>query len=168
MLSGDRVYLRPVRQEDLPVLAERANDLAYLTDYNFFGLSPRDGAEQGFREDGLLGVEHGTLIVAGCEGDENVGDISYRRVRYRPGNASAAYNIGISLSPEQRGKGYGAEAQRLLAAYLFAIHPIMRVEASTDSANLAEQRSLEKAGVTREGTARKAQWRNGATAPDMI
>ena len=162
MLRGERVYLRPVRQEDLPLLAERANDLAYLTEYNFFGLSPNDQMEQGFREDGLLGVEHGTLIVATCEADENAGDISYRRVWYGPGAMSAAYNIGISLTPDQRGKGYGAEAQRLLAAYLFAVYPIMRVEASTDSANLPEQHALERAGFTREGTARQAQWRNGA------
>ena len=162
MLRGERVYLRPVRQEDLSILAERANDLAYLTEYNFFGLSPRNGMEQGFRENGLLGVEHGTLIVATRAGDENAGDISYRRVRYGPGDMSVAYNIGISLAPEQRGKGYGAEAQRLLAAHLFAVHPIMRVEASTDSANLPEQRALEKAGFTREGVLRQTQWRNGA------
>ena len=37
----------------------------------------------------------------------------------------------------------------------------MRVEASTDITNLAEQRALEKAGFTREGVLRKAQWRAG-------
>jgi aminoglycoside 6'-N-acetyltransferase len=71
------------------------------------------------------------------------------------------YNIGIALAPEQRGKGYGTAVQRLLAEYLFATYPIMRVEASTDLANLAEQRALEKAGFTREGVLRQAQWRNG-------
>jgi aminoglycoside 6'-N-acetyltransferase len=38
----------------------------------------------------------------------------------------------------------------------------MRVEAQTDVTNLAEQRALEKAGFTREGVLRKAQWRGGA------
>ncbi|MDQ5852724.1 MAG: GNAT family N-acetyltransferase, partial [Chloroflexota bacterium] len=50
---------------------------------------------------------------------------------------------------------------QLLAAYLFATYPVMRVEAATDVANTAEQRALEKAGFTREGIVRKAQWRAG-------
>ncbi len=82
-------------------------------------------------------------------------------MRYGPGDASIAYNFGIVLAPEHRRKGYGVEAQRLLPAYLFSVYPIMRVEASTDITNLAEQRTLEKAGFTREGVLRKAQWRNG-------
>jgi aminoglycoside 6'-N-acetyltransferase len=89
-----------------------------------------------------------------------VGDVDYRQVHYGP-HTSIAYNFGIVLAPEHRGKGYGVEAQQLLAEYLFSVYPIMRVEASTDITNHAEQRALEKAGFTREGVLRKAQWRNG-------
>jgi RimJ/RimL family protein N-acetyltransferase len=39
---------------------------------------------------------------------------------------------------------------------------VHRVEASTDVSNLAEQRSLEKAGLRREGVTRGAQFRAGA------
>ncbi|MHB8599722.1 MAG: GNAT family N-acetyltransferase [Ktedonobacteraceae bacterium] len=53
------------------------------------------------------------------------------------------------------------EAQNLLADYLFSTYPIMRVEAVTDKENIAEQRALEKAGFTREGILRQAQWRSG-------
>jgi hypothetical protein len=60
------------------------------------------------------------------------------------------------------GQGHGAEAQRQLAAYLFATTRVERLEASTDVDNLAEQRSLEKAGFTREGVLRSAQFRDGA------
>ena len=162
MLRGEKVYLRPIRQEDLPILAAQANDIAVLTEFNFFGLQQHNGLEKQFDEDGLLSQEHGTLGVVACDTDNLVGDISYRHVRYGPGTASSAYNIGIGLVPEQRGKGYGVEAQQLLAEYLFSVYPIMRVEASTDSTNSAEQRALEKAGFTREGVLRKAQWRNGA------
>ena len=57
--------------------------------------------------------------------------------------------------------GGNFEAQKLLAEYLLAIYPIMRVEAMTDITNSAELRALEKAGFTREGVVRKAQWRTG-------
>ena len=162
MLHGEKIYLRPVRQDDLPIFAARANDIAFLTEFNFFGLHQPSGLEKSFQEDGLLSRENATLLVVTCESDQVVGDVSYRQVRYGPGDASIAYNFGIALAPEHRGKGYGVEAQHLLAEYLFSAYPIMRVEASTDITIRAEMRALEKAGFTREGVLRKAQWRNGA------
>jgi ribosomal protein S18 acetylase RimI-like enzyme len=69
--------------------------------------------------------------------------------------------FGIWLLPGHRGRGHGSEAQRQLAAYLFAHTPVERVEASTDVDNATEQRALEKAGFTREGVLRHAQFREG-------
>jgi RimJ/RimL family protein N-acetyltransferase len=92
---------------------------------------------------------------------ETAGNVSYRSISHGP-PSSRAYQIGITLAPPYRGQGYGAEAQRLLVAYLFATYPIERVEAETDVTNRAEQRALERAGFTREGVLRRAQWRNGS------
>jgi RimJ/RimL family protein N-acetyltransferase len=161
MLQGEKIYLRPVQQEDLSFFAAHANDIAFLTEFNFFRLHKHNSFEKLFHEDGLLGSQHGTLMVVTCDEDQVVGDIDYHSVYYGPFETSGAYNLGISLAPEQRGKGYGVEAQQLLAEYLFSVYPIMRVEATTDITNRAEQRALEKAGFTREGVLRKAQWRNG-------
>ncbi len=161
MLYGEKIYLRPVRQEDLPFFAAHANDIAFLTEFNFFRLHKHNELERPFHEDGLLGFHHGTLVIVTCDNDQVVGDVDYHMVHYGPVETSGAYNFGIVLVPEQRGKGYGVEAQQLLAEYLFSVYPIVRVEASTDITNRAEQRALEKAGFTREGVLRKAQWRNG-------
>ena len=60
-----------------------------------------------------------------------------------------------------RGRGYGTRAQRLLAEYLFAHTQLNRVEAETETGNLAEQRALEKADFTREGILRGACFRDG-------
>jgi RimJ/RimL family protein N-acetyltransferase len=57
--------------------------------------------------------------------------------------------------------GHGSAAQRMLAGYLFATTPVNRVEASTDVENIAEQKALERAGFTREGVLRGAQFRDG-------
>ncbi len=65
------------------------------------------------------------------------------------------------MAPEARGRSYGSEAQRLLADWLFATTSANRVEAATDIDNVAEQRSLEKAGYQREGVLRGAQFRAG-------
>ena len=87
-----------------------------------------------------------------------VGDLSAHAVWYGPTPGSRALNIGISIANEFRGKGIGAIAQRLLAEELHN-QGIVRVEAQTDVANIAEQKALEKAGFTYEGTLRSAQGR---------
>lgn len=162
MLRGEKIYLRPLCQEDLPIFAAWTNDAAFLTEFNFFGLHQESRLEKRFFEDGVLGAQHGMLIIVTCDSQTVVGDVSYHQTRYGPNEGGVVYNIGIVLAPEQRGHGYGVEAQRLLAEYLFAVYPIMRVEATTDIANVPEQRALAKAGFTRDGVLRKAQWRNGA------
>jgi RimJ/RimL family protein N-acetyltransferase len=80
-------------------------------------------------------------------------------VSYGPNDESRALNIGVSLIPEARGQGHGAEAQRLLAELLFRLFDVERIEAMTDVDNIPEQRSLEKAGFVREGILRRAQFR---------
>src|SRR5258706_7825006 len=97
MLHGEKIYLRPVRQDDLPIFAARANDIAYLTEFNFFGLHQQNSVEKDFQEDGLLSPQHGTLVVVTCDSNQVVGDVGYRQVRYGPGSASIAYNFGIVL-----------------------------------------------------------------------
>jgi RimJ/RimL family protein N-acetyltransferase len=69
--------------------------------------------------------------------------------------------MGLVLVSEARGHGYGTEAQRLLVDYLFAHTQLNRVEATTEAGNRAEQRSLEKAGFTREGVLRGYGFRDG-------
>ena len=89
------------------------------------------------------------------------GEVSWHPVAYGPNHGSKAYNIGISLLPEFRGRGIGSSAQRLLVEHLFATTAVHRVEASTDVANIAEQHALKRAGFTREGILFGAQYRSG-------
>ena len=161
MIQGDRVHLRIVTAADLTILTTWMNDLAFNSEYNTFGLRRADSVEKNFAESGMMSPLHGELLIV-IETDTVVGSISYHQTRYGPNEGSIAYNIGLSIAPEYRGKGYGTEAQKLLAKYLFSTYPIMRVEATTDVENIAEQKSLEKAGFTREGVIRQAQWRTGS------
>ncbi len=90
-----------------------------------------------------------------------VGTVQWHPVRYEPTRGSVAFNIGISLRPDARGRGHGSRAQALLSRYLFDRFPVHRVEAGTDIDNIAEQRALERAGFHRDGVTRGAQWRAG-------
>ena len=86
-----------------------------------------------------------------------IGTMSWHGVFYGPTMGSRAWSMGIALAPAWRGQGWGSLAQALLAEHLLA--NAARVEACTDVANVAEQRSLEKAGFMREGVLHQAQER---------
>jgi RimJ/RimL family protein N-acetyltransferase len=101
------------------------------------------------------------LIVLELPAGTPIGGVSWHPVSYGGNLGCCAWNIGVGLIPEARGRGAGTIAQRLLAEYLFATTALDRVEAGTDVDNLAEQRSLEKAGFRREGVVRGAQIRGG-------
>jgi RimJ/RimL family protein N-acetyltransferase len=88
------------------------------------------------------------------------GVVSWHRTHYGPNAGSLAWNVGIALVPEWRGRGVGSLAQRLLARHLFASTDVQRVEASTDVDNVAERRALERAGFSFEGVLRQAQERS--------
>jgi len=164
LLRGQLVDLRPLEADDATLLYRWANDPA--TAGAFDALQPRTLAQvqRQIAEQRALTEEGGELLIARKDGTA-VGVVQSHRVRYGP--HSPAFNIGIEVAFDQRGHGYGAEAQRLLADYLLYVFPIGRVEASTDVENIPEQRALEKAGFTREGVARAASWR-GDRWHDMV
>lgn len=152
-----QVTLRPVAEDDLPFLARMRGDPAAAGEYGWFGWSGHDHDRRRWAESGLADDRGGTLIV--CRDGDRAGSVSWRTVSAGP--IASAWNIGIGLLPEFRGRGTGSSAQRQLAQYLFAHTQAHRVEASTETTNIAEQRALEKAGFTREGVLREAMFRLG-------
>ena len=105
-----------------------------------------------------IGLERWIIELTANGQTHVVGDLSAHSVWYGPTTGSRAINIGISLVEEFRGRRMGGVAQRLLAELLHD-RGIVRVEASTDVENIAEQRALERAGFAYEGTLRLAQGR---------
>jgi RimJ/RimL family protein N-acetyltransferase len=55
-----------------------------------------------------------------------------------------------------------------MVRYLFAYTQVNRIEAITESTNIAEQRALDKAGFTREGVLRGATYRAGRWHDQII
>lgn len=155
----DDVRIRPLRESDLDVLAKM--ETPENDPWNNFEMSPVNHLHRRFAENGGIGADSAVLAVEIADGTL-IGSLSWFTVQHGPSSACRALNVGISLFPEHRGRGYGSKAQRLLCDYLFSTQLVERVEAGTDDDNLAEQRSLEKAGFSREGVLRHAQFRDGA------
>jgi RimJ/RimL family protein N-acetyltransferase len=154
----DRIALRPAGEDDLVVVEKLTGDPDTAGVFAWFGWPDTGRWRRSWAENGLLGGDGGVLMVV--RGEERLGFMNWRR---RPSTPAAYFwEIGIALLPEARGHGYGTQAHRLLARYLFAHTTVHRIEAATEVGNLAEQRALEKAGFTREGVLRGCGWRDGA------
>ena len=154
------VALRPIATGDLEFLEREVVDRDVRGHANWWGFGNASSVRRQFETDGFLGQDGGRLI-AEVDG-QPTGSVSWRAVHHGLPPWSRCWDIGISLLPEWRGRGYGGPAQRALAEYLLANTTAMRIEASTRSDNLAEQRALEKAGFTREGVLRAAHFQDGA------
>lgn len=160
-MTTARVRLREIGLDDVELVDAWQADPVASGEFNHFGGEPRT-IRPGVEEGRIIRDEGGMLIVERIEDGEPIGTVGWHAVRYGPNDLSRAWNLGISLVPGARGHGYGVEAQRQAADYLFATTDANRVEASTDVENLPEQRALDKAGFMREGINRGAQWRAGA------
>ncbi len=163
-MANDAVHLRPVEEGDLAILERIDKDPAFSEPFEWRGFANAAERRRRWERDGYLGDGEGLLVVALA--DETFAGF----VVWAPSGGSAhlhgCFRVGILLLPEHRCHGYGSSAQALLAGYLFANTLANRVEATTESGNIAEQRALEKAGFTREGVLRgrgflRGSWRDG-------
>ena len=157
--SFPRVRLRDVTLADADLIDAWDRQ---RSPYNDFGLASEPIDRDALARGPLRNERNGMLIVERLEDGRPIGTVGWHLERYGPNPQSAAFNLGIELIPDARGQGYGTEAQVQLVAYLFATTSVNRVEAATDLENVAEQRSLEKAGFRREGVLRGSQFRAGS------
>ena len=86
--------------------------------------------------------------------------------RNRP--TSHCWVLGSGLFPDPVVTGTVIQAHRLLVRYLFEHTTVNRIEAATETGNLAEQKALERAGFSREGVMRGIRWRGGAWRDEAL
>ena len=87
-------------------------------------------------------------------------------VRWNPDHRSAA--LGYCLDDAAWGRGYATEAARALLEWAFDTLDMNRVQAETDTRNLASARVLEKLGFVREGTLREDCVVNGEVSDSWV
>jgi RimJ/RimL family protein N-acetyltransferase len=75
--------------------------------------------------------------------------------------------IGYSMAPAARGRGYAPEATRAVSEWILRDNAFHRVELFAAVGNTASQRVAEKAGFVREGVARNSGFTH-AGQQDMV
>jgi RimJ/RimL family protein N-acetyltransferase len=86
--------------------------------------------------------------------------------RWNPGYRSAA--LGYCFQREAWGHGYATEAAGAVLRWAFETLELNRVQAETDTRNIASARVLEKLGFVREGTLREDCVVNGEVSDSWV
>ncbi len=154
-LETKRLYLRPLKPEDAPMMFNNwAND-ARVTKY--LSWSPDD--QVATVEKSILSRQkdydrkdyyHWGIVVK--ETAELIGTITV--VGKEPSIKSL--KIGYCIGYAWWGKGYTTEALQKVISYLFDTTDTNRIEATHDPRNSASGKVMKKSGMTYEGTLRQA------------
>src|SRR5512141_2408891 len=116
---GPRIRLRDVTVADADLFDELCRRQASDGGFNDFGLDPEPVDRAILASGPLRGDRGGVFLVERIADRAVLGNVDFHRVRHGPNPESDAWMIGIDLVPEGRGQGFGSEAQRLIADYLF-------------------------------------------------
>jgi RimJ/RimL family protein N-acetyltransferase len=160
LLEGKNVNLRIMEKEDLPLFAEWVNKPEFFGEYISLMQLSKSEAEKMLENP----YEMRYFVIEKKDG-RKIGLIFHFYVLHPAGRQ---LEIGYALVPGERGKGYCTEAIRIMVDYLFLSRDTMRVQACTDTRNLASQKVLEKAGFKREGVSRKDFFTRGRWTDDCL
>jgi RimJ/RimL family protein N-acetyltransferase len=152
LLEGKTVNLRVVEKEDLPLVAEWFSNPEFFSVYTPLLQMSKADLEKGYEKRSL---ERTDFLIEKKDGSK----IGYIQHFTHP--AVERLEIGFSMIPSERGKGYCTEAVRIMIDYLFLSRDKARIQAQTETGNLASQKVLEKAGFNKEGTMRKCDFSRG-------
>lgn len=154
---GNRLYLRPVRAEDVT-----DEYLRWLHDPETLRYSARKAFPTSLddaRAYPEAARKAGDLHLAVCTRDDghHIGNVSLQRITWAQGSAVLSILIGAA-----RGNGYGAEAIELLTGHAFRSMGLRRL--SAESPNPAFNAAVKRLGWTHEGRRRQALLVDGAWA----
>jgi len=157
MIRGKNVFLRQVREADLDEYIRLTNEYLARGDFWPTGLMGEVTARNEFKENGWWEQERGTLLITD-PADRMLGRLFF----WKSMTYIDAYEIGgMVFHPEERGKGIMSEALPMLIAWLFDTKRYGRLQATHLPGNEASRTVLTRAGMTYEGTLRKAVFHRG-------
>jgi len=161
LLKGITVNLRVMEKDDLPIFVEWANKPEVFGEHNPLHQMSKVEAEK------MLDNPNIDPFLIEKKDGSRIGFIFHFHVLHL-GTGTKQLEIGYTLVPSERGKGYCTEAIMIMVDYLFLSKDIMRIQAQTDQRNAASQKVLGKAGFKKEGTLRKNFFIRGEWTDDYI
>jgi RimJ/RimL family protein N-acetyltransferase len=157
MFKGEKVILRPMKQEDV------ARQHEFNQDVEIFGLDcgyPRPVTLESTRSfwEGRMKFD-GDFATFAIEADgKYIGNIGLMNLRDRNGNLELGIGIGDRA---YWGRGYGRDAIKVMLHYGFHYLGVRRIALTTNAKNERAIRCYLACGFVEEGRPRKVLWIEG-------
>ncbi len=159
MLHGEKVILRAVTRDDLPLLWQFNNNLAMELAGGGDPPMPQSlarleadfdrEAESGGRDGAAFAIEADGYFIGRC------GLFSFEHT-----NQTCELGIGIG-NADYRDRGYGRDALRVLLDYAFRLRNMRKVWLTVNADNPRAIRAYTVCGFVEEGRFRQHVWSNG-------
>ena len=157
-LQGESIYLAALERKDCKKLYEDFEyDFDNPTEPLYIGQSMEQSDEWFEEIQKLQGKENVRLGIFLNDGTV-IGDVALQSIDDK--NHSCSIGMGMAKI-ENRNKGYGKQAVKLILEYGFRNLGMERITATTLEINISAQKSLEKLGFILEGRERKAVYFGG-------
>lgn len=164
-LLGERVYARPIEQEDIDLFYKKAlwdpEGRRLTGTQTFFS---RKGVQDWFEK---FSLDQGRIDLLIClrETDEAIGEMAMLDIDHL--NQNAIVRISI-FNQAYWGNGYGTEALKLLVKYGFNNLNLNRIGLDVFAYNDRALKSYKKIGFQEEGRVREALFYDGAFHDSII
>lgn len=158
-MRGEKVTLRAMRRDDLPLLCQYNNDLEVELAGGGDPPMPQSLERLQAEFDSKVGGggRDGTEFAIEADG-KCIGQCAL----FRFDNVAQTCELGIAIGDKAYwGKGYGSDAIRLLLRYAFRLRNLRRVYLTVVGNNTRAIHAYQKCGFVEEGRLRQHVWHDG-------
>jgi RimJ/RimL family protein N-acetyltransferase len=166
ILTGERVRLRGVRDDDLPVLAKWEMDPGRMATLSNWVIPPSETAAKGRLANWSANEKDDAGFAIETLDDPSVLVGSIHMWGARPKDRCAT--LAIALGREYIGQGYGTDAVRVMVGYGFREMGLHRVQLTVAPYNPGAIRVYEKAGFVEEGRQRESVLHDGRWYDEVL
>ena len=154
-ITGERIYLSPMNKDDAEIYTKWLNDAEVSVNLGQYAKMITLNNEQKHLENMTSDGQNFAIVL---NDDTLIGNISLFEIDSTSRKATVGLFIG---EKENRGKGYGTEALRLILNYGFKTLNLHNIMLQVDSTNEQGIACYKKVGFREFGRRREAQYRNG-------
>jgi len=166
ILTGERVRLRGVRDDDLPTLAKWGMDPGRMTTLSNWVVPPSEAAARDQIAKWAANEKDDVGFAIETLGDKPVLVGNLGLWGTRPKDRCAT--LGIALGRDHIGRGYGTDALRIIVSYGFREMGLHRIQLVVAPYNVAGIRAYTKAGFTEEGRRREIVLHDGRWYDEVL
>lgn len=158
MLKGKAITLRPINEDDLPVLHDHIMNLDNRGEFWPVQIQSFTQMKKEYVENGFWRDDFGSLVII----DNESGKLAGQMFWFKTVGYMVELEIGyIMYDTSVRSRGGTTEGLKLLTTFLFDSKPVNRIRLCIATGNGPSRRVAEKGGYLHEGTQRGAQWNHG-------